>query len=89
MYPWHVGVNMAESHDPLAEYKAELDDICARVMPDSWAGHGRLLIHERDFDPDDRRFARRLFERASENHPDMDAERLAEKVVEKVESRGD
>jgi len=78
---------MAESQSLMAEYKRELDEMLAGVMPDHWEGHGRLKIAERDFSPKQHTFAHKLLGRLSEKHPDYDSEKLADKAIEMTEEK--
>jgi hypothetical protein len=77
----------AQSGYDATEFKNDLDDICAGVMPDSWAGHGRLKIAERGFSEEKRTFARRLLAKLDDKYPDLDAETLAEKAIAETEKR--
>ena len=81
--------SMAESQTTMQEYKAELDRICANVMPDKWAGHGRLKIEERGFSNEKRTFARRLLAKLDDKYPDVSGEKLAEKAIEATENKLD
>ena len=80
---------MAESQSgfDVEAFKNDLDDICSGVMPDSWAGHGRLKIAEREFSEAEKTFAEKLLHRLNEKHPDLDSETLAEKAIAETEKR--
>jgi hypothetical protein len=80
---------MAESQSgfDLEQYKADLDGIMASVMPDTWRGHGRLKILERDFSEKQETFAAKLFERLADKYPNQPSERLAEKAADKAEEK--
>jgi len=81
--------NMAESQSgyDAEAFKNDLDEMCANVMPDKWAGHGRLKIAERDFSEEKGTFARRLLAKLDEKYPDVRGERLAEKAIEATEDK--
>jgi len=80
---------MAESQSgyDMAEYKNDLDSMLTGVMPDSWAGHGRLKIAERELSDEGQTFARRLLAKLDEKYPDKNAEVLAEKAIAETEKR--
>lgn len=82
---------MAESQNgyDLAEYENELDSIIAGVMPDSWHGHARLKIAERDFSDKQAEAAKRLSARMLEKYENADAKTIAEKCIEKAEEKFD
>jgi len=82
---------MAESQSgyDAEAFKNELDGICAGVMPDKWAGHGRLKIAERDFSEEKGTFARRLLDKLDSKYPDVSGEKLAEKAIAATEEKLD
>jgi len=82
-------MSMAESQTAfdMEQYKHEQDTGMAGVMPDKWEGHGRILIHERDFSDKKRNFCLKLLGRLNKKYPDVCAERLAEKAIEAAEKR--
>ena len=80
---------MAESQNgfDVEAFKNDLDEMLTNVMPDSWIGHGRLKIAERDFDNKKKTFAHRLLQKLSKKYPDESGERLAEKSIKATEEK--
>jgi hypothetical protein len=65
----------------------EMDKMLTSVMPDTWAGHGRLVIETADLSAEQEKFASELFSRLVEKYPNVSAEKLAEKAVESAKKK--
>jgi len=75
---------MAESQSgyDAAEYKNDLDRGMAGVMPETWSGHGRILIHESDLTDSQRNFAGRALDKLTAKYPQKSSEVLAQKAID-------
>lgn len=65
----------------------EMDRGLTDVMPEDWAGHGRLAIRDRRLDPSDEQLAEDVFEKLHEKHPEKNARKLARVAVKKVREK--
>jgi len=75
---------MAESQSgyDAAEYTNELDTGIAGVMPSTWRGHGRILIHESDLTDSQKNFAGRALDKLTTKYPQKSSEVLAQKAID-------
>jgi hypothetical protein len=69
--------------DP-TEYKQNLDESIAGVMPDSWVGHGRIVLFESDAVPDTKVDSLiESLERLNQEH-DHSPETIAEAIIDQL-----
>lgn len=73
----------------LRQHRQKLDDVTADVMPDNWEGHARLAIHQSDdLSVSEKEKAIEAVENLAEKKPQhfdkFGAERVANKVIEKL-----
>lgn len=83
--PFYYSMEGDSTSETLRQYKNDLDDNIHNVMPDTWKGHGRLLIREcDDLDRDNEERAIAAMSRVIDKNPDYPAEAVANKVIEKL-----
>jgi hypothetical protein len=63
----------------------EMDKALAPVMPKSWIGHARLVIMDSQLSEEREQKALNHTENVLDDNPEYPADRVAEKVVEKLE----
>lgn len=77
----------AETTDLLRQHNESLDNSMQNVMPDRWAGHGRLLVHDSDLSPSEKDTAIDAINNLARKKPKQFKKHGSEKVAEKVISK--
>jgi hypothetical protein len=82
------GIDM-KGEEILRQHRQKLDTVTADVMPSSWKGHARLAIHQSDdLSSAEKEQALDAVENLAEKKPQhfdkFDAEKVANKVIEKL-----
>jgi hypothetical protein len=80
---------MADSLSEMQKAKLEMDKIIQDVMPDTWLGHGRIVIRMADLSQNQREFAFKVLHRSCEKKPNASTKKIAKLAIKHAKEKAE